>query len=140
MKKNRGFTLLELGIVLMLVIIITIILTFVSGIAIEFGEHLDREAYFATVTEKAVKRVDDTDKYLISTKLLTTGEVRVFENTDSVIEGKRNSSDLNAKIEVGKSYRFRTYGWRWQFFSRYENILAVEEVRPEDLPRVEARN
>ncbi len=131
MKKNHGFTVLELIIALMVIAVATIILTSVSLITIGFAYHLDREDYFATVTEKAVKRVDNTDKYLVFTKLLTTGEVRVFENTDSAIRGKWNSSDLNAKIQVGKTYRIKTYGWRSLVLPMYENILDVREVQPE---------
>jgi Protein of unknown function (DUF1523) len=90
--------------------------------------HLDRETYRATVTDKQVKRANTTDKYLVFTKL-EDGSVRVFENTDSPVELKFNSSDVYAKIEVGKKYDIATYGFRLQFFSMYENILDVKEIK-----------
>jgi hypothetical protein len=84
--------------------------------------------YEATVTEKTVKRYDrNNDKYLIFTKL-NNGNVRVFENTDNLLRGKFNSSDLYAKIQQGKEYRFETCGWRIPFLSMYENIIRAEEI------------
>ncbi len=88
--------------------------------------HLTRRTYTATVTEKVVKRYDKSDKYIIFTKL-SEGNIRVFQNTDSLLELKFRSSDLQAKIETGKSYEIETYGWRIPLFSWYENILNVRE-------------
>lgn len=90
-------------------------------------EHSDRETYRATVTEKVVKKDSGEDIYLIFTKL-QDGEVRVFENTDSLLERKFNSSDVYAKIQSGKTYDFSTYGWRFQPLSVYENILEAREI------------
>ncbi|MBI4441191.1 DUF1523 family protein [Candidatus Woesearchaeota archaeon] len=94
--------------------------------------HFDRDTYTGKVTEKLVKRTGSGesahDKYLICTKL-PDGSVRVFENTDSTLEWKFNSSDLYAKMEAGKSYKIKTYGWRVPFLSMYENIVDVEEAK-----------
>ena len=90
--------------------------------------HLDREAYTATVVDKQVKRYGKSDKYLIYTKL-QDGKTRVFENTDSILEGKVNSSDLWADIEKGKTYELKTYGWRVPLLSSYENIIGIEEKK-----------
>lgn len=62
--------------------------------------HLDRDSYTVTVTEKQVKRYDDKDKYLIFTKA-QDGSTKVFENTDSLIELKFNSSDVYGKLQEG---------------------------------------
>ncbi len=104
----------------------------VAGIAALVGScaaspHFDRDTYRATVTEKVVKRYDKSDKYLIFTKL-EDGSIRIFENTDSLLEGKFSSSDLYAKLEAGKTYDIKTYGWRVPLFSWYENILGAEQV------------
>lgn len=102
------------------------------------GAHLDRDTYVGRVTDKQVKRKDDTDKYLVFTKL-EDGSVRVFQNTDSPLEWKFNSSDIQGELEVGKTYALRTYGWRIPFFSKYENLVSVTEVpnstSPATLPR-----
>jgi len=89
--------------------------------------HIDREAYTVTVTEKTVKRYGDEDKFLVFAKT-EDGRAMVLENTDSLIEGKFNSADIQAKLEVGKKYNIRTYGWRIPFFSMYENIVKVRKA------------
>jgi len=90
--------------------------------------HFSREVYTARVTDKQVKRKDKDDKYLVFTKL-NDGSVRVFENTDSLLEFKWNSSDVQGQLEVGKNYNISAYGWRIPFFSCYENITEVAEVK-----------
>lgn len=89
--------------------------------------HFSRDTYVAKVTEKTVKRNNDDDEYLVFTEL-RNGSVRVFENTDSLLEGKFNSSDVYARIKVGETYRLETYGWRIPALSAYENIVGVEKV------------
>ncbi|MNC80987.1 hypothetical protein D3C75_1339710 [compost metagenome] len=51
-----------------------------------------------------------------------------FENTDSLWETKFNSSDIYAELEVGKTYKFEVYGFRIAFWSKYENIVEVQEI------------
>jgi hypothetical protein len=89
--------------------------------ACSVAPHFDRDTYTATVTEKQVKRNGDNDRYLVFTKV--DGDTRIFENTDSLLEGKFRSSDFQAEIEVGQTYELDTYGWRVPFFSWYENIV-----------------
>lgn len=95
--------------------------------ACTIAPHLDRDVYRATVTEKQVKRYNDSDKYLIFTEL-EDGSTKVFENTDSLIEWKFGSSDMYAKLKEDHTYKIKTYGWRIPFLSWYENIIGVEEV------------
>ncbi len=93
------------------------------------GSHLDRESYVATVTDKTVKRnKKGDDKYLVFTKL-SDGSVRVFEDTDSFLELKFNSSDIHGELEIGKTYRIGTYGLRIPVFSWYENIISVSDSK-----------
>jgi hypothetical protein len=109
-------------------------LTAIIGIGVivagclSLAPHCSRDAYTATVNKTAVKRYNKSDKYLIFTKL-KDGSERVFENTDSWIEWKFDSSDVYGNIEDGKTYNFKTYGWRFPFMSWYENILSAEEVK-----------
>jgi hypothetical protein len=104
-------------------------LVVISSVGTSIAAHFDRDTYIGIVTEKQIKRYNEQDKYLIFTKL-SNGEVRVFENTDSLIEGKFNSSDVYGSIEKGKTYKFETYGWRLPFFSAYENIIGAKEIDP----------
>lgn len=59
-------------------------------------------------------------KYLI----YTTGGT--FEDVDSLLTGKFNSSDVYGELEIGHTYRLRVRGWRVPFFSQYPNILGIE--------------
>lgn len=89
--------------------------------------HVDRETYRGRVTRLEVKRDNDHDRYLVFARL-DNGWVRVFENTDSLLEGKLDSSDVQAGLEEGRRYEFQTYGWRIPLFSQYENIIGVREL------------
>lgn len=60
-------------------------------------------------------------KYLVFTGSET------FENTDAWLSGKFASSDLQGKLELGKSYTVRVYGWRIAINSQYRNIIRIEE-------------
>ena len=60
------------------------------------------------------------NKFLIFTK----GEV--FENSDSFLYFKFNSSDYQNDLEVGKTYKTKVVGWRVPFFSMYRNIVEYE--------------
>ena len=93
--------------------------------------HFDRDVYTATVTDKerVVKQSGNyvSSKYLVFTEL-QNGGTRVFENTDSFLELKFNSSDLQGRLREGRTYEIGTYGWRIPFLSMYENIVSVRET------------
>lgn len=91
--------------------------------------HAIRGDYIGRVTGKTNKILRDQDRYLIQTKD-ENGETRVFENRDSWLEFKVNSSDIQASIEEGRTYRFHAYGFRWYVPTVYKNILSAEEVKP----------
>ena len=69
-------------------------------------------------TERVSK--DGDSRYLVFTKDET------FENTDSFLHMKFNSSDLHGALEVGNSYTVKVYGWRIPLFSSYRNIVSIE--------------
>lgn len=84
-------------------IILAIIIVFtIISVVYQDG---NKNTYVATVTEKSVMKKDKDDKYLIYTKL-EDGSTKVFEDVDSFIEGKYNSSDVYAEIQVGKKIYF----------------------------------
>lgn len=78
------------------------------------------EVVTAQVTEKLTKRGTNEDKYLV----FTQGEV--FENTDSLLRLKFNSSDIYGRIPDGATCTFLVNGWRFQFLSMYRNILEAD--------------
>ncbi len=63
---------------------------------------------------------DPKEKYLVFT------ENETFENTDSTLFWKFNSSDVQGQLDRGKSYRVLVAGWRISFLSSYRNIIEIE--------------
>lgn len=50
----------------------------------------------------------------------------VFEDSDSLLYGKFNSSDFFNNMQVGKTYTFQVIGWRIPFASDYPNIVSCQ--------------
>lgn len=61
-----------------------------------------------------------------SSKYLIFTDREVFENTDSLLRLKFNSSDFYGRIKVGQTCDFTVIGWRIPFFSVYRNIIEYE--------------
>jgi len=97
------------------IILLAIAFTLTKGCGIT---HIKESQYDVIVTHKERTR----HRYLIYTKLLRTNQTRVFENTDSPLLFKFDSSDVYERITVNKKYRFTVYGWRVAILSLYENI------------------
>lgn len=86
----------------------------------------------ATVTEKGIKRINDSDVYLIYAK--TNEKPEVFQITDSLVGRRFNSSDLYAEIEPGKTYQFTVRGDRNRYMSWYPNIYGCKELDTSEEP------
>lgn len=108
---------------------IRIVLVFAVVLVLLNLSHFERREYIVTVTNLEIKRFssEGKDTYLVFT-WLDNGKVRVFKNTDSLIEFKFNSSDFQAKLELNKRYKFKVYGWRIPFLSKYENIIKIQPL------------
>jgi hypothetical protein len=81
------------------------------------------EEITATISHK--ERVYDADRgsrYLIFT------DAGTFENVDSLIYGKFDSSDLYGYLQVGETYSIKIKGIRSHFFSIYPNILEAKII------------
>jgi hypothetical protein len=89
-----------------------------------FLPHTDRETLEVKI-EKS-ERVTTGSGDSTSSKYLVFTDKGVFKNTDSLIEGKWNSSDVYGQIREGECYRLETYGWRVQFLSWYPNIVSAQ--------------
>ena len=118
---NKGFTLIEF---LMTLGIATILGGTVGRATIP---HVAKDKLEVTVNEKVVKRYNNRDKYLIFTTKFN-GEKEVFEDSDSLISRKFNSSDVYASLESGKKYDIQVYGWRIPILSAYRNIEKVNPI------------
>lgn len=56
------------------------------------------------------------------------GEKEVFENKDTVFYLKYASADLQANLQVGKTYSVKVNGFRIPFLSQYRNIISADLV------------
>lgn len=74
-------------------------------------------------TERIVDRGGKDAKYMIYT------DKGVYQNTDSVLNGKFNSADLYNQIQVGKTYNCDVVGYRNGVMSMFENVTRCEEVK-----------
>jgi len=110
-----------------LIIAILIILFLIFGIVPDLNDH----EYIITVTGKERIIDDESSKYLIFGDT-DEGESLVFENTDTLIRGKFNSSDFQGKMKIGQRYKVTVVGFREPFFSWYENIIDVQELENND--------
>ena len=75
------------------------------------------------VTEK--ERITTGRGKTIDSKFLVYTEGGVFENTDSWLYFKFNSSNVQNELKVGESYMVRVAGWRIPLFSWYKNIIGI---------------
>jgi hypothetical protein len=85
-------------------------------------EYLKESEIVITVKDKERVVYSKSSQYLIWT------ENEVFRNTDTLMKWKFNSSDLQGKLEKGKTYRCKVYGWRINIFSKYRNLISCEEA------------
>lgn len=111
-----------------LIVLLTMCMVSLSGCG-----WLSNKTIITTVTNVETKRgsgEDASDKYIVFTP------AGVFENTDSLIKWKWDSSDLQNKLAEAKADRTSvklTYYWvRNSFLSWYQNIVEVTPINEED--------
>ena len=119
-KKTKSF---------FVIIMIAVILVLSIGYEAIFSFN-DTE-YTITVTDK--ERIykgsgDTSSKYLVFGDD-DNGNSLVFENTDCFIRGKWNSSNIQGQLKEGNTYKVTVVGYRVSFFSMYQNIIKIEEVK-----------
>ena len=112
------------------VIMIAVILVLSIGYEAIFSFN-DTE-YTITVTDK--ERIYEGSGDTSSSKYLVFGDddngnSLVFENTDCFIRGKWNSSNIQGQLKEGNTYKVTVVGYRVSFFSMYQNIIKIEDVK-----------
>ena len=121
-RKKRMFERTDITIVEVITIIAIVI---VIGLVLlpSILKVCNKQETVVTVTDKGVKRKGSSDdKYLIYT------DVTTYEITDSLLKWRWNSSDLYGSIQVGKTYKIETGGYRIDILSMYQNIYKATEV------------
>ncbi len=86
-------------------------------------------SYF--VADTIMTKVTDAQMTKVDGRFMIATEDRPFVNEDVWYRFKFNSGTVqNDAIRLkGKVVRIKKYGWRIPFFSRYENVLKIEEVK-----------
>ena len=112
--------------VIVAIIVILIVAIFMGSV----GSYNEAE-YVMTVTEKERVADEDGSKYLIFGED-ENGNSYVFENTDNMLRGKWDSSNMYGEIKIGDTYKFTVVGYRIPLFSSYQNIIKFSEVQDND--------
>lgn len=102
-----------------ILIISVVVIISISILAIGLIAYLTDEWVEVYVKDKERITESQSGKYLIFT------DKEVFENTDSILYWKFNSSDFYSEIEKEQTYKFRVYGFRIPFLSWYRNIIEI---------------
>lgn len=83
------------------------------------GNINDRDVTFKVKDKERVTQ-SDSSYYLVYT------DNGVYQNVDSMFEGKHNSSDVQGNLEKGKEYTCHVQGYRVPILSMYPNIIECD--------------
>lgn len=120
MKTKRNVILGVLGVVV--IIGITVLIVFINFNWIYGNE----QKVTCIVNDKWIKRSNEKDIYLVSC------DDEVYKITDLFFKGKFNSSNIYTKLKKGKKYKLTVTGYRFGYFSSYQNINDYELIDKED--------
>ena len=67
------------------------------------ARNINKNEYTIIVQDKCVKNSSKSSRYMVSATL-SDDSIRVFVNKDELLQGKFNSSDLQAKLKIGETY------------------------------------
>lgn len=112
-KTNNSFELIACVFFIILIVVFLVIGLFIN-LHSENGEF--------KVIGKEVINTKSSYSYLIYTDKTT------LKITDSYINWRFDSSDVYGKIEIGKTYKAKLQGYRFPFFSMYQNIIEPVEI------------
>lgn len=102
-----------------------VLLALVGGCSVLVHTTSQAEVRGVVVTDKERVTTSDSDGKVSSKYLIFTDE-ETFENVDSMLAMKFNSSDVYGRIKRGQTCDFRVVGYRMPFFSAYRNILEAK--------------
>lgn len=119
---------LPIGIIELL-LILSIALVAIAAMAIPFATQ-EQVSFTVSGKERVVTGQGDS----ISSKYLVFSDTETFKNSDCFVLLKFNSSDIYGRIEKGKTYNAKVYGFRIPFLSMYRNIISVSEAQSNPTP------
>ena len=118
--RNKFFLKFKIGKVIISIIVML-------GVII-FFPHFFRNTYIVTIANKQITRHDNIDTYLIYTQM-ENGNIRVFENANSLLEFKIHSEDVYWGLTINRKYEIKAYGLSIPLLSSYQNIIKVKGVK-----------
>lgn len=101
-------------------IISLILLTLIGAYVTVYMSTSEVIELHVTDKERIVDRSGDDSRYLVH------GEDETFENVDSILFLKWNSTDVQRELRKGETYEVRVVGWRIRILSTYRNIINIE--------------
>ena len=104
---------------------VAVIVLFVALIGWHIHANYNEHTCIIEVTDKERVDYDKNGKYLIFGR--TDNNTLVLENTDSLLRGKFNSSDIYAELEVGKIYECYTTN-RKRFLEPKRNTIQSKII------------
>ncbi|MGK0465634.1 DUF1523 family protein [Clostridium sp.] len=107
--------------------IIIIIFTMVIGLILVFP-HFVRSTTIVTITNKRVIKHDNGDTYLIYAQT-ENGNIKIFNNTNSLLEFKIHSEDLYWGLIINRKYEVKAYGLSIPLLSYYQNIKSIKGAK-----------
>lgn len=81
--------------------------------------------------DSVVTTITDAQMTKVNGSFMIATEYGPLQNHDAWYKWKFNSGTVqNEAIKLkGKTVQIKKYGWRISFFSAYENIMAIKEVK-----------
>lgn len=121
--KQRGDVGVAFGVIMFYAVVIVFLFW---NVYVAYGtESVVRDAKVEKSERVCDGGKDGACRYLVFT------DKGVLQNSDTILRGKFNSSDVYAAIKVGRSYDFTAVGFRVPLFSMYPNILhATPKAEP----------
>jgi hypothetical protein len=86
-------------------------------------------SYF--VADTVQTRITDAHLTKVDGRFMIATEYRPFVNYDAWYRFKFDSGTIqNEAVRLkGRTVKIKKYGWRIPFFSEYENVVKIEEVK-----------
>ncbi|MBZ9608309.1 DUF1523 domain-containing protein [Clostridium estertheticum] len=120
--RNRFFSKFKIGKIIISIIVMV-------GVVI-FFPHFFRNTYTVTIANKRIIRRDNIDRYLIYAQM-ENGDIKVFEDANSLLEFKIHSEDVYWGLTINRKYEIKAYGLSIPLLSYYQNITKIKGLNRE---------
>ena len=109
-----------------MLMLITIAILLVFGYPIAYYFSTKQVEFTITKMDRITTSTGSGKMEGTSSKYLIFTNNEVFEDTDSWLFVKFNSSDIYSKLQIGSTYKVKVTGWRVPFLSWYRNIISIK--------------